>query len=239
MRWTVIWILIIGLLVPGVSLAAETVDSGKVITVIVADPIGPGVAEFLEDAMQKATDARAACLIIQLDTPGGAVESMRKIVQAMYACQIPLVVYVSPSGARAASAGVMITMAADIAAMAPGTNIGAAHPVSGGGKELEKTMTEKVTNDLVAFTKGIAKRRGRNEEWAEKAIRESVSITSSEALELNVIDLVAKDMEELLSKIDGRDVEGKGQLKVAGADLTEITPNLRTKILKVIRATVS
>ena len=234
MRWIAVWIVIGVLLATGVALAADADDGGQVMTVTVADPIGPGVAEFLEDAIEAATEGQAACLIIQLDTPGGAVESMRKIVQAIYACQIPVVVYVTPSGARAASAGVMITMAGDIAAMAPGTNIGAAHPVAGGGKEMEKTMTEKVTNDLVAFTKGIAERRGRNAEWAEKAVRESVSVTAEEALKLNVVDLIAKDLEELIAKIDGREIQGKGPLKVAGAGITEIEPNLRTKILKVI-----
>ena len=226
MRWSVLWIAIVVLVLTGAGLAEKTDGDGKVMTVAIADPIGPGVAEFLEDAIEEATDAGAACLIVELDTPGGAVESMRKIVKAFYASTIPVVVYVTPSGARAASAGVMITMAGDIAAMAPGTNIGAAHPVSGGGKDLEKTMTEKVTNDLVAFTQGIAKRRGRNGAWAEKAIRESVSVTAEEALKLNVIDMIAK--------IDGREINGKGTLKVAGADIVEIEPNLRTKVLKVI-----
>ncbi len=205
-----------------------------IMTVTVKDPIGPSVAEFLEDALEKASRERAACLIILLDTPGGAVESMRKIVQAIYACEVPVVVYVSPSGARAASAGVMITMAADIAAMAPGTNIGAAHPVGAGGQELDKSMTEKVLNDMVAFTKGIAQRRGRNVEWAEKAVRESVSVTAEEALKENIIDLVAKDLNELIAKLDGRKVQGKGKLALAGARVEKIEPNLRTKILKVI-----
>lgn len=235
MRRRAIWIAVVLVLLTGSGVLAEEIVGGEtVMTVTLADPIGPGVAEFVEDAIDEAADAGAACLVIRLDTPGGAVESMRKIVRAIYAARIAVVVYVSPSGARAASAGVMITMAADIAAMAPGTNIGAAHPVAGGGKEMEKTMTQKVTNDLVAFTKGIAQRRGRNAEWAEKAIRESVSITAEEALKLDVIDLIAKDLNELLAKIDGREIHGKGVLKIAGAEITEIEPNLRTKILKVI-----
>ncbi|MBI5063467.1 MAG: nodulation protein NfeD, partial [Desulfatitalea sp.] len=169
-----------------------------------------------------------------LDTPGGSVELMRKIVQAIYACDVPVVVYVSPSGARAASAGVMITMAADIAAMAPGTNIGAAHPVTADGKDMDKSMTEKVLNDMVAFTKGIAQRRGRNAEWAEKAVRESVSITADEALKNNVIDLVAKDLDDLIAQIKGRKIQGKGKLALDDARIEEILPNLRTKILKLI-----
>jgi len=144
------------------------------------------------------------------------------------------VVYVSPSGARAASAGVMITMAADIAVMAPGTNIGAAHPVTADGKDMDKSMTEKVLNDMVAFTKGIAQRRGRNAEWAEKAVRESVSITADEALKNNVIDLVAKDLDDLIAQIKGRKIQGKGKLALENARIEEIVPNLRTKILKLI-----
>jgi membrane-bound serine protease (ClpP class) len=205
-----------------------------IMTVAVADPIGPGVAEFLEDALDKAARERAACLIILLDTPGGVVESMRKIVQAIYACDVPVVVYVSPSGARAASAGVMITMAADIAAMAPGTNIGAAHPVGAGGKELEDASATKALNDMVAFTKGVAQRRGRNAEWAEKAVRESVSATADEALKNNIIDLVAKDLDDLVAQIKGRKIQGKGKLALDDARLEEIPPNLRTKILKLI-----
>ncbi|MFZ1983596.1 MAG: ATP-dependent Clp protease proteolytic subunit, partial [Desulfatitalea sp.] len=158
MRRMIPWLMALILTLPGVAFAKAAVvekhaevekhkeaeDSGKTIMLVtVADPIGPGVAEFLEDALQKASEEQAACLIIKLDTPGGSVEAMRKIVQAMYACEVPVVVYVSPSGARAASAGVMITMAADIAAMAPGTNIGAAHPVGAGGKDLDESMTEK------------------------------------------------------------------------------------------------
>jgi len=222
------------MVLPNAAVSAETNAEKVVMTVSVADPIGPGVTEFIEDSIKKASDGNAAALIILLDTPGGAVESMRLIVQAMYASLVPVVVYVWPSGARAASAGVMITMAADIAAMAPGTNIGAAHPVGAGGEEMGQSMNEKVLNDMVAFTKGIAKRRGRNAEWAEKAVRESVSVTAEEALKLNVIDLVAKDLEDLIAKVDGREIQGKQKLQLKGARIVEIEPNLRTRILKVI-----
>ena len=200
----------------------------------VADAIGPGIADFVAKGIAEADREGAACLIIELDTPGGLVESMRKIVMAMYAAQTPIVVYVSPSGARAASAGVMITMAADIAAMAPGTNIGAAHPVGGGGQEIGETMAEKVTNDLVAFVKGIAQKRGRNAEWAEKAVRESVSVTEKEALERKVIDVVADDVDDLIRQIDGREVVDKGTLQLDGAGRQEIQESFRTKILKTI-----
>lgn len=238
MRWTVIGLISMMWMLPHTAVAAEKQgDEGAVHPIhimTVADPIGSGVAEFIADTLQQASDKQAGCVIIQLDTPGGSVESMRKIVQAIYACQVPVVVYVTPSGARAASAGVMITMSADIAAMAPGTNIGAAHPVGGGGKDLDETMTEKVTNDLVAFSKGIAKRRERNEEWIEKAVRESVSVTAHEALALNVIDLIAKDLDDLIGQIDGREVAGKGKLALKGAARVEIKPTLRIKILKMI-----
>ena len=200
----------------------------------VADAIGPGIADFVVKGVAEADRDGAACLIIELDTPGGLVESMRKIVMAIYAAQTPIVVFVSPSGARAASAGVMITMAADIAAMAPGTNIGAAHPVGGGGQEIGETMAEKVTNDLVAFVKGIAEKRGRNAEWAEKAVRESVSVTDKEALEQKVINVVADDVDDLIRQIDGRQIEGKGTLNLAGSGRNVIQESLRTKILKTM-----
>ena len=236
MRSILLWIMAFSLVLSAAGLAAEAEkESAKnVMTILVADPIGPGVAEFVEDALLKASVEEAAALVILLDTPGGAVESMRTIVQAMYASSVPVVVYVSQSGARAASAGVMITMAADIAVMAPGTNIGAAHPVGAGGKNIDDAMGEKVLNDMVAFTKGIAERKGRNAQWAEKAVRESVSVTADEALKLKVIDLIARDMDDLLARIHGRQVQDKGKLDVKGAKVVPIEPNLRTRILKLI-----
>jgi membrane-bound serine protease (ClpP class) len=147
---------------------------------------------------------------------------------------VPIIVYVSPSGARAASAGVMITNAADIAAMAPGTNIGAASPVQAGGKEIEKTMSKKITNDMVANAKSIAEKRGRNAKWVEKAIRESVSATESEALDKKIIDIVAKDLDDLIRQVDGRDVGEKGKLNLKGLKRRYVEETLRTKILKTI-----
>jgi membrane-bound serine protease (ClpP class) len=208
--------------------------TGEVYVVKVAGTINPGLAEYLIRSMEQASREEAACLVIQLDTPGGLALSMRSIVMAMLSSQVPVVVYVSPSGARAASAGVMITLAADIAAMAPGTNMGAAHPVNLGQKEMDGTMAEKVVNDMVAYTKSIAEKRGRNSDWAEKAIRESVSVTEKEALELNVIDLIAKDLDDLLEKIDGRDVKDKGTLHTKGVNRVVLTESLRDKILKTL-----
>jgi membrane-bound serine protease (ClpP class) len=234
MRVMCLLLLVLSFILPNAAAAAEPGQVRVIMTVTVADPIGPGVAEFVADAIQEASDKNAAALVILLDTPGGVVESMRRIVQSMYASLVPVVVYVSPSGARAASAGVMITMAGDVAAMAPGTNIGAAHPVAAGGQEINETMADKAVNDMVAFTKGVAARHDRNAEWAEKAVRESVSVTAEEALKLNVIDVVAEDLKDLIAKIDGREIRGRGKLQLAGATIVEIEPNLRTRILKVI-----
>ncbi|MCG6910714.1 MAG: nodulation protein NfeD [Deltaproteobacteria bacterium] len=207
---------------------------GDVYVMRVADAISPAITDFIIKGIAEADRDRAACLIVELDTPGGLVEATRKIVMAIYAAHTPVVVFVSPGGARAASAGVMITMAADIAAMAPGTNIGAAHPVGGGGRDIGETMSEKVTNDVAAFAKSIAERRKRNVEWAEKAVRESVSVTEKEALAHNVIDVVAEDVEDLVRQIDGREVEGKGRLSLAGAERKNIHETMRTRILKTI-----
>ncbi|MDY7032827.1 MAG: nodulation protein NfeD [Thermodesulfobacteriota bacterium] len=169
--------------------------------------INPVVAEFIEESIDKSLKDGAECLIIQLDTPGGLDLSMRKIVKTMLNADIPIIVYVAPSGARAASAGVMITLASNIAAMAPGTNIGAAHPVAMGGKKIDEEMEKKMVNDAVAYVKSIAEKRGKNIEWAEEAVRKSVSVTEKEALNLKVIDLIAEDIESLLKNIHGKKVK--------------------------------
>ncbi len=214
--------------------APAIAEKNEVFIISVSDAIGPAVADFLKQGIKKASEENAACIIIELDTPGGLAESMRKIVMEIYASKVPVIVYVSPSGARAASAGVMITMAADIAAMAPGTNIGAAHPVGAGGKDIGKTMSEKVTNDMVAYVKSIAKKRGRNETWAERAVRESISATETEALNKKIIDIIAKDIDDLIKKINGRVIAGKGKLKLDNIKKKIIKETLRTKVLKTI-----
>jgi membrane-bound serine protease (ClpP class) len=221
------------MLVGGFSLSAHAAK-GEVYVVKATGTINPGLSEYLIGSMEKSSREGAACLVIQLDTPGGLALSMRSIVMAMLASEIPVVVFVSPSGARAASAGVMITLAADIAAMAPGTNIGAAHPVNLGQKDMGKTMGDKVVNDMVAYTKSIAEKRGRNAEWAEKAVRESVSVTEKEALELKVIDLIAEDLKDLLEKIDGRELKDKGILRTKGLKTVLLRESLRDKILKTL-----
>ena len=207
---------------------------GEIYIVKVADAIGPGIAEFIDNSIARAEKEEAACVIIELDTPGGLAESMRIIVQNILGSTVPVVVYVYPSGARAASAGVMITMAADVAAMAPGTNIGAAHPVGAGGKDIGGTMSEKVLNDMVAQAKSVAQKRGRNQKWVEQAIRESVSVTETEALKENVIDLIAKNTDDLIRQLNGREIPGKGVLHLDNASKVIINPGVRTQILKTI-----
>jgi len=218
----------------GTFMPAAWGDTGDIYVIEVSGTINPGLAEYVIRNMEKASSEGAACLVIQLDTPGGLALSMRSIVMAMLASEIPVVVYVAPSGARAASAGVMITLASDIAAMAPGTNIGAAHPVNLGQKGMDKTMADKVVNDMVAYTKSITEKKGRNSEWAEKAIRESVSVTEKEALDLKVIDLIAEDLDDLINKIDGRDLKEKGVLHTKGVKRIVLTESFRDKILKTL-----
>jgi len=199
--------------------------------------INPVSMEFILKAIQEAEKGRAECLVLQMDTPGGLGESMRKIVKGILASRVPVLVYVAPNGARAASAGVFITLAAHVAAMAPGTHIGAAHPVNLGGGKMDKEMAKKVENDFSAFIRSLAKQHGRNEEWAEKAVRESVSITDDEALKKHVIDLIAGDLPDLLQKTDGRTVLVAGkkvQLHTRGIPIQKIPRGLRYEILDTL-----
>ena len=209
-------------------------EQSEVYIIKVADAISAGTAEFIKMGIKKAEENEAAVIIIELDTPGGLAESMRLIVQNILGSKVPVVVYVSPSGARAASAGVMITMAADVAAMAPGTNIGAAHPVGMGGKDIDGKMSEKVINDMVAQAKSVAEKRGRNAKWVEEAIRESVSVTETEALKENIIDLVAENMDDLIRQLNGRELKDRGVLNLAEVKKVVLEETLRTKILKTI-----
>ncbi len=185
--------------------------------------IGPVAAEYLTRAITDAEKQRVELVIIALDTPGGLDESMRIIVKKIMNSSVPVCVFVYPPGARAASAGVFITAAAHIAAMSPGTNIGAAHPISMMQK-MDSTMIKKVTNDAVAYMKSIAEKRGRNEKWLEQAIRKSVSVTAKEAYKLGVIDVIAKDLDELLEKLDGKKV-----------DIDSKTVTLHTRDVQIVR----
>jgi len=199
--------------------------------------ISPVTLRLVGLALDRAQAERAQALIIQLDTPGGLEKSMRAIVQRMLNSEVPVIIFVAPTGARAASAGVFITMAAHIAAMAPATNIGAASPVMIGGGSADKTMMKKIENDAAAFIRTVALERGRNADWAEKAVRQAVSITEREAVKLKVVDLVADSIPDLLDKIDGRAVKtprGVVTLTTRGAPVTPIEIGFRDRVLNVI-----
>lgn len=182
-----------------------TLYAQKVISIKLDASINPATADFIHRAIEVAQHDRASCLLIHLNTPGGLLKSTRAIVSDILESPVPVVVYVSPGGAHAGSAGVFITMAAHIAAMAPGTNIGAAHPVASQG-EMDTIMSAKATNDAMAFIRSIAAKRGRNADWAAQAVRNSVSFTESEALENNVINLIAVNEQDLLDSIDGKQI---------------------------------
>jgi len=227
------FLLVLALLVmPAVASAAPA----PVATIEIEGVISPVTLRLVGIAIDRAQAERAQALVIQLDTPGGLERSMRAIVQRMMNAEVPVVVYVAPTGARAASAGVFITMAAHVAAMAPATNIGAASPVALGGGA-DKTMMKKVENDAAAFIRTVALERGRNADWAEKAVREAVAITEREALKLKVIDLIAASMTDLLEQIDGRTVKlPKGTVTLATKDapVRPIEIGFRDRFLNII-----
>ena len=199
--------------------------------------ITPITVRLLDTAIGRARSERSQALVVMLNTPGGLERSMRSMVQSILNADIPVIVYVGPTGARAASAGVFITMAGHVAAMAPATNIGAAHPVAAGGGQMDKEMSKKVENDAAAFARSIATERGRNVEWAEQAVRSSVSATEREAVKLKVVDLVADSVPDLLAKIDGRVVKTpKGSVTLATKDaaVTPIAVGFRDRFLALI-----
>lgn len=219
------------------TLIPSTALSGPLYYLKAEGIVNPVLSEYLIKTMKKAEAEGAEAVVIQLDTPGGLDLSMREIVKAILSSEVPVAVYVAPSGSRAASAGVFITYAAHVAAMAPGTNIGSAHPVSMGSEKMDKEMEKKVTNDAVAYIRSIAGKRGRNADWAEKAVRESVNITSEEALKLKVIDVLAQDKDALIKAIDGRKAEvasGPKTIRTKGAEVRDVEMNLRFRILNAI-----
>ncbi len=202
--------------------------------------INPATVDFINDALKVGKEKDVELILILLDTPGGLVSSTREIVKSIMSSDVPVCVYVYPDGARAGSAGVFITMAAHIAAMAYGTNIGAAHPVEAGGQDVDKKggkdLKKKIENDTIAFIESIAEKRGRNKDWAIRAVRDSVSITASTALNEKVIDVVAKDIDELLKSINGKEVEtnsGKRILNTLNVKRTYFKMNLRQKITNI------
>lgn len=221
--------------------ASAASGAAPVVDVVRVDGIiGPATARYVLRGLERARRDGAQALVVELDTPGGLMKSMDDITRAMLNSEVPTVVYVSPHGARAASAGVFITYAANLAAMAPATHLGAAHPVevgaggSGGG---DKTMMAKLTNDAVAQIRGIAARRGRNADWAERAVRQSESITADQAVRLHVVDLVAASPSELLAKIDGRTVRtaaGSPRLATRSARVAEIPMDAAENVLSLL-----
>ena len=214
-----------------------TAAAAQPVSVIELDgAITPVTVRLLSAAIDRAQAERAQALIVELNTPGGLERSMRSMVQSILASEIPVIVYVAPSGARAASAGVFITMAGHVAAMAPATNIGAAHPVALGG-QMDKEMVKKVESDAAAFARTIATSRGRNVEWAEKAVRSSVSATEREAVKLKIIDLIADNVPDLLAKVDGRVVKtakGSVTLETKDAQVKRIEVRFRDRFLALI-----
>jgi membrane-bound serine protease (ClpP class) len=211
--------------------------ANEVYTIKIQGAITPPTASFIVESISKAEKEGAEALLILLDTPGGLDTSMREIVKGIMESNIPVIVYVYPSGARAASAGSVILLASHIAALAPGTNAGAAHPVSIGQEKADKVMMDKVTNDAEAYVRSIAKQRGRNEDWAAKSVKESASITATDAVEEKVADFVAVSIDELLTKIDGKEVEtkkGKVVLRTKGKKTAEVAMPFKYKFLSYI-----
>jgi membrane-bound serine protease (ClpP class) len=229
----------LSLLLAGASVLAQSKNASTphVDLIAIDGSINPAVDDFIRESIVRSKSNGAGALIIQLDTPGGLLTSTRTIVKELLGAPVPVIVYVAPSGAGAGSAGVFITMAAHIAAMAPGTNIGAAHPVAGGGQEVKGVMGEKIENFTASFSESIAQKRGRNTEWAIQAVRKSVAITEKEALKIKVIDVVAKDINDLLEQVHGRKVDidgGKHELALKGARVERYEMSLKQKVLNTI-----
>lgn len=227
------------LLVAGlIRLLTPEAGAATVTLIRIDGAIGPATAGYIERATRAAGKAGAECLVIELDTPGGLLDSTKAIVQAFYASPVPVVVYVAPSGANAASAGTFITLAADIAAMAPNTSIGAAHPVEMGtggasSSKPDDVMTKKLENYASSYIEAIADKRHRNVEWAKSAVRESASITAEKALDLKVIDLIAPDVPTLLKDIDGRKI-GQHVLHTANARVVPLPMLARERVFQLL-----
>src|SRR5437763_11507196 len=222
----------------------SSVVAAPVAVVPLDGAIGPAAADFVRRSIERAATDGTELVVLRIDTPGGLDSAMREIIKAILASPVPVASFVAPSGARAASAGTFILYASHIAAMAPGTNLGAASPVAimGGssdkdGKKTEDPMMHKAMNDAVAYIRGLAQLRRRNADWAEQAVREGVSLPADEALKKKVIDLIAPDVPALLRAVDGKTVDAGGAkrtLQVAGAQAAELVPDWRTRFLVVI-----
>jgi membrane-bound serine protease (ClpP class) len=221
-----------------IFIIAQTSARADVLHLKLDDEITPASAEFITSAIQQAEHAGATALIITLNTPGGLDTSMREIVSRIDASRVPVIIYVAPSGTRAASAGFVILLASDVAAMAPGTATGAAHPVMMDGRDLDKTMAEKVANDAAAYVRSHAEKRGRDPQAAEATIRESKSFTEREALENHLIEIIARDQSDLLAQLEGRTITrfdgNRMTLDLANERVVEIAPTLRQQLLMAL-----
>jgi membrane-bound serine protease (ClpP class) len=222
--------------------AGGTREPGQVHVLTWDGIVNPVMERYIDRGIDTAERSDAAAVVIQLDTPGGLDSSMRDIIQRIESSKVPVIVYVSPAGGRAASAGTFITMAGHVAAMAPSTTIGAASPINSDGSDIEGALGRKVTNDAVAYIRGIAEQRGRNADWAEDAVRNAVAVNQNEAVELNVVDFVATSLDDLLAQSDGRrttvyDAEGEAitaTIQVAGTATTDNSPNFFEELLYLI-----
>lgn len=225
----------------GAAGAARPAGPPRVLTATVEGAITLGTAEYLESTLSRARDEGFDAVLVRLDTPGGDLESTRKIVRQMLESPVPVLLWVGPAGAHAGSAGVFLTLAADVAAMHPTSNIGAAHPVTGGGRDVEteagKDMARKVENDTAALIRSIAAARGRNADWAERAVRESVAVTAEEAVKERVVDFLAPDPAAVVEKANGRTIRAQStprQLHLRGAVLVAHPPTIRQRALMFI-----
>lgn len=225
-------------LIAFVMLLANAEVRGDVLHLTLDDEITPASAEVIVSSIARAERENASALIIELNTPGGLDTSMREIVSAIDRSRVPVVVYVAPSGGRAASAGFIILVAADVAAMAPGTATGAAHPVMSDGRDMDKTMAEKVVNDAAAYVRSHAEKRGRDQQAAESTIRESRSFTEREALDKHLIDIIARDQSDLLAQLEGRTVKRLDGtqlvLHVAADQVVDVVPSFRQRLLMAL-----
>jgi membrane-bound serine protease (ClpP class) len=225
----------LSLIVLGATTASASAATPKVLAVEFANDVNPVTADYVTSQIDRANRDHYNAIVIQLDTPGGLSSAMKDIYQAELRSKVPVIVYVSPAGSRAASAGVWITEAADVAAMAPQTNIGSSTPINVGGEDIQKDLRRKVINDAAASLKTLAKNHGRNEQWAEKAVRVASNLTEYEALQQNVVDVVAPSLPALLNKIDGTKTVPKGiVLHTAGAEITEVHMSLWKRVLDTL-----
>lgn len=231
--FSIVGLLVVALALSGAAGAQE--DTPRVLAVEFANDINPVTKDYLVDAIEKGERENFDAVVIELDTPGGLDSSMREIIKAQLAANVPIVVYVYPPGARAASAGVFITMAADVAAMAPGTNIGSSTPIAAGGGNIPSDLKRKVVNDAAAYIRALAEEHDRNADWAEKAVRQAANLPAREALALNVVDVIAPDLPTLLNDIDGMRIEPKGLvLHTAGAEIETVRMSLWKRILDTL-----